>query len=371
MHDESEDLEAEEEEGEESERTPPPPPKSLLDALARTRDDIQRARLSTENRVRAWLRVQIFAERDLHGLTDEQFTTLAKTVREPKPGKAPSNRAVNIEKMTIAELRMMFGILLQWPTPDLSALDDMPTVKPLLNSLALLQKDEDKIGRDIAAEITNHVVWNSWLGQVRGIGPVLAAPLLTRLSPESPHRSSWFRYCGLHCENGDAARRMKGQKASWNSILKSHLIYRIGNSFIKSRGSYYRKHYDQFKARYEARPPVEREIGRATAWVLAEPLGGVKVGEVLKVSGKNPPHKSVAVALLAAGRTTVLVKPSKGHIHAMARRAAVKVFLGHLWEAWRTAVDLPIEPPYAIAHLHHTGYISYREAVEEQGKKAA
>jgi len=43
----------------------------------------------------------------------------------------------------------------------------------------------------------------------------------------------------------------------------------------------------------------------------------------------------------------------KGHIDAMARRKAVKLFLSHLWVKWRGIEGLPVTDPYVIEKLGH------------------
>jgi len=38
---------------------------------------------------------------------------------------------------------------------------------------------------------------------------------------------------------------------------------------------------------------------------------------------------------------------TKGHIHAMAKRRTVKLFLSHFWLEWRKLEGLPISEPFA------------------------
>lgn len=47
----------------------------------------------------------------------------------------------------------------------------------------------------------------------------------------------------------------------------------------------------------------------------------------------------------------------KGHIDSMAKRWAVKLFLGNVHELWRVLEGLPVAPPYAIAHMGHAHYL--------------
>jgi len=57
---------------------------------------------------------------------------------------------------------------------------------------------------------------------------------------------------------------------------------------------------------------------------------------------------------------TVVETKGTAHIHAMAQRKMVKVFLQHLWVQWRTMEGLSISMPYVIDRLKHSDYIQPR-----------
>ena len=270
------------------------PPKSLLDALVRTRDDVQGARLRIGNRIGA-------CERS------------------------------------------------GWESAMLDTMRDLA---------AQLETQEHSADRTISKLVKTHPVWEAWLSSVRGIGESLAAPLLEYLDPTAPHISCWYRYLGLHCDDdGDAAHKMRGEKAAWNHYLKTHCVFKIGGSFIKA-GGFYRAEFDRVRAELIARPAVERPIDRARLWILDEPIGTTKAGTLLDAAHYDKARK----ALLAEGRTTVRVRRRPLHMMQMARRAAVKLFLSHLYAKWREVKGLPFDPPYAQARLGHTGYVPPPEA---------
>lgn len=52
------------------------------------------------------------------------------------------------------------------------------------------------------------------------------------------------------------------------------------------------------------------------------------------------------------------------HIDLAARRYMIKIFLQHLWEAWREAAGLPIRRAYVEEHLGHTGIRRKEEFVQ-------
>jgi len=273
------------------------PPKSELDAMVRTRDDIQRARIAIENRIGAAKRAG-------------------------------------------------------WEEKKLKAFGD---------PLSELQSAERSADRIIVRLVRAHPVWTFWLSSVRGIGESLAGPLLEYLDPTTVHISCWWRYLGLHCdEDGDAARKQRGEKATWNHYLKTHCVFKIGDSFVKA-GGFYRDEYDRVKVELAGRPAQERPIDRAHLWILDEPVGKFKPGTLLD----REHYEKAKKALTAEGRTTVKVRRRPLHLHQMARRAAVKLFLSHLYAKWREMLGLPFDPPYAMMK-GHTGYVPPPEAIAVQ-----
>ena len=147
-----------------------------------------------------------------------------------------------------------------------------------------------------------------WLGSVKGIGPVLASGLIAYIVDPERYKdpSHLWAYAGLHVIDGKAVKRAKGQKANWNSKLKT-LCWLVGESFVKQKaGSKYRDLYDQNRAFYDTKFPKE----------------------------------------------------SKGHQYAMAKRKTVKMFLAHLYGEWMSIRGHKARKPYVIDKLGHKGYIS-------------
>ena len=54
----------------------------------------------------------------------------------------------------------------------------------------------------------------------------------------------------------------------------------------------------------------------------------------------------------------------QGHLHQMAMRRMIKLFLCHLWVEWRKALELPGRIPYAIEYLGHSQIISPSDMVD-------
>lgn len=187
--------------------------------------------------------------------------------------------------------------------------------------------------------VGNRPIWKGWLSEVRGIGLVLTAQVIggfeMALKPEETlgahfgRASQMVAFAGLDVdpETGKARRRMKGQKLTFNPMLRSVLIGRVGTSFLRQSPlkSGYRRIYDQQKARLTQR--YQRE--------------GIKIVP----SAKLPKDKGI--------RYEPKDMISEGHVHQQAMRAMMKIFVHHLWEMIRKYEGLPSGKPYVIEVLGH------------------
>lgn len=123
----------------------------------------------------------------------------------------------------------------------------------------------------------------------------------------------------------------------WNADLKK-LCWLLGESFVKTSGrdgAFYGLKYAERKAE-EIQRNDNGEFAQQAAQALADKNYG-KDTEAYKayVSGKLPP----------------------AHIHARAKRYAVKLFLSHMWQVGREIEGLPVGTPYPIVHLGHVHVI--------------
>ncbi|MFA5014007.1 MAG: transposase [Actinomycetota bacterium] len=193
---------------------------------------------------------------------------------------------------------------------------------------AILKKDYAKrmlaIEKDIAKDLKNSIkgiaIYEKWLKNISGIGPVLAAGLIAWIKDIKRFEtiSKLWAYSGLHVdEGGQAVRRKAGQKCNWNSRLKTHL-WKVGESFVKTKGGY-RELYDQFRKEYDEK------------WQTPEDCKSK--GCTNKGNGKC----------------------MDGHRYAAAKRKTIKVFLAHYFMKSRELEGLPLEHPFIIGrngHLH-------------------
>jgi hypothetical protein len=175
-----------------------------------------------------------------------------------------------------------------------------------------------------------------WAYDQVGIGPVIAAGLSAHVKIEKADTvSALWKFAG---QAPGFDRKVRGQKLCYNARLKT-LCWKIGESFVKvsgKEGAVYGKLYLQFKG---------EEIRRNEAGQYAE--AAKRELERKKFRQED----SVTKKRLLAGQL------SDGHLHARAKRRAVKIFLSHFWVKGREALGLPVSLPYAMQILGHDGMI--------------
>lgn len=169
---------------------------------------------------------------------------------------------------------------------------------------------------------------------VVGIGPVLASGLLAHIDIEkAPAAGHIWRFAGLD----PTVRWEKKTKRPWNASLKT-LCWKIGESFVKVSGheaDVYGKLYLQRKA---------FETSRNEAGAFAEQARSI-------LATKRFRDDTTAKAAYEAGRLP------PGHIHARAKRWAVKLFLAHYHHvAYELHYGVPPPKPYILTakggHAH-------------------
>jgi len=192
----------------------------------------------------------------------------------------------------------------------------------VLPRLKEIEKETNKV---VAKDIESEPMWNYWLKNIKGIGPIMAGGLLAWLGDLDRFGtiSKLWAYCGLHVgEDGNAVKRAKGIKSNWNTRLKCH-CWKIGEQFVKAKGGY-RELYDQFRKEYDEKYSKK---------VYKLDKNGKKVK---KRDGKG-----------------FVYNYTDGHRYAMAKRKTVKVFLAHLWMKYREMKELPMEHPFIIGRDGH------------------
>lgn len=240
--------------------------------------------------------------------------------------------------------------------------DQMRTLERQLQRVLDVWTDEHELGR--------------WCKSITGIGPVITAGLLAHIDIRKCRSAgSIWTFAGIQGNE----RWERGQKRPWNARLKV-ICWKIGESFVKVKS-----HRNDFYGRlYEERKEYENERNEAVERVPdgvtiirdhANPYHGhfVRNGEMIDCYrivdtwyfGGNARACSDKLRNFRIGRHTDAYKAYSigklppAHIHARAKRWAVKIFLSHFFEVgYEIEYGRRAPMPYAVAHLDHKDIIA-------------
>ena len=222
-------------------------------------------------------------------------------------------------------------------TKDGEAKKGRPDRDAALLMLLLQRRDgilklEEGMEKEIGKLIHRHPLWINFLRDVKGVGEMMAAVIVTQFDIHKAETvSKMWQFSGMNPgqvlgkvwkKRGDVRtlvatdKPVRGDKKTpgfvcpFNSFLKSKLLGVLGPSFLKC-SSPYRLYYDNYKHRLESMD-----------W---------------GTESKNPTDPK---------------RPKAGHQHKASNRFMVKAFLKDLYVAWRTLEGLPVREPYAEEYLN-------------------
>ncbi|MDH5664677.1 MAG: hypothetical protein OEY10_00065 [Nitrosopumilus sp.] len=186
-----------------------------------------------------------------------------------------------------------------------------------------------------------------WARNNIGIGPVIAAGLIAHIDiTKAPTAGHIWSYAGINgpCQeyqgmpNERIQKWEKGQKRPWNAELKA-LCWKMGEAFVKTSNnekSFYGKLYKTKKLKEIALNDTLAFKAQAEAVLANKRIGKDTDAYKYYTAGKLPP----------------------AHIHARARRYAVKMFLSHFHQVAYYLHYNEMPPlPFAIAHGGHAHFI--------------
>ena len=169
---------------------------------------------------------------------------------------------------------------------------------------------EESVKRTLGAYSANHPVGKR-MRTVVGVGPVIAAGLLAHIDiTRAPTAGAIWRYAGLD----PTSEWKKGEKRPHNASLKT-LCWKLGESFVKvcnHKDAVYGKLYQERK---------EAELVKNEAGAFADQAAAEL--EKFKIGKTTDAYKAYSIGKLPPA-----------HIHARAKRVAVKMFLSHLHQVW-------------------------------------
>jgi Transposase IS116/IS110/IS902 family len=175
-----------------------------------------------------------------------------------------------------------------------------------------------------------------WAKSICGIGPVIAAGLLANINIENTETAGHiWSFAGLNPE----MKWEKGEKRPFNASLKTLCAFKLGESFVKVQAN-------------------ENDIyGRVFAFRKKQEI---ESNDALKFSSLAEKRKTIVGKSTDAYKAYVTGKLPPAHIHARARRYAVKLFLAHYHMVAYFQHYQKLPPfPYAFSHLE--GHIHFIE----------
>jgi len=223
----------------------------------------------------------------------------------------------------------------------------------LVDQYIRLEQQETAQFRQLIYTLEKIPVYTEYLANIRGVGPALAAVLITYLDPaKARHASSFWRYCGLDVGPDGAGRSRRvehliereyidknGKQATrlsttYNPWLKMKLLGALGPSFLRSH-SPWRDQFDNYKHRIISDPNKEK----VTLIEWKKNFNQMKK----QVTDKELSEEDMGVAMRQLW--------SPGRVKNAAIRYMVKQFLADFWIKWRTMEGLHVSEPYAVAKL--------------------
>lgn len=235
--------------------------------------------------------------------------------------------------------------------------------------------------------VMSEPIYIHYLSKIRGIGPLLSTRLINAfgtceftiidtkknkiIAKESESNVDKFLYlihyrperyrtrgylkvshlrarCGMHVVNGVAPKLKKGMKINFSPQLRA-LIWLASTSLIKQNKGYYRKAYDEYKARQTRMEyPPGMLLKQYPSYKKRKKSGdGSEVMEVASYKEDS-------------------TKLTKGHVNNRAIRKVGVLLISHYWEAARELAGLSHERTYVEEVLHHE-IVTWKQALEMEG----
>lgn len=177
-----------------------------------------------------------------------------------------------------------------------------PRQYPIIDKTnASLKKLEDELAGEVRRLIRREPVWQDWAKDVKGLGEVTLAKILSKTDfTRVDTVSKFWSHCGYGLDkNGKPQRKVAGETISYDPQLRA-ACYLMGDILCMQQDAYY-QYYVKAKKKALASPEVK----------------------------------------------------SPAHANNRAKREMVKLALSHIWEKAREAEGLPAPRPYAFSILGH------------------
>jgi hypothetical protein len=247
---------------------------------------------------------------------------------------------------------------------------DVAFLKSLSSGLDLVENTAE---RELKRHLKGYPIFEQWLTHQSGVGTKMSGVMISSIDIHKCETvSQLWAYAGLAVVDGHSQRRMKGQKANYNTWLRAKLVKVLGDNLIRfskldESGVYmrstakeptpipkeqaWRRFYDNYKTRKQNTILPVCMGCEGTGKVTIKPKGQFWEDDADKAT---EPVKKAKPGVCSNCEGTGGPAPwgkSDGHRHNAARRYMVKMFLQELWLQWRTIEGLSVNVPYAEAYL--------------------
>ncbi len=217
----------------------------------------------------------------------------------------------------------------------------------LKESAEQAKMQEDMLENYIAKLVKSTDLWQNFLVNVKGCGPLMAAVIIAEIDIEKAAMvSQIWSYAGISpgttCGrkwNKDKTEIIKtetlipqdrlspGFLSPYNQWLRTKLLGVLAASMVKSQSEYAINYY------YSLHTPKARKAELGEGRLDIEENIYVKTGKMWK-------------------------DESEGHRNNAAKRYMIKMFLKDLYVAWRTLEGLPVREPYQEEYLGHKHHVA-------------
>jgi len=190
----------------------------------------------------------------------------------------------------------------------------------LVAEFIALEVSESNHFKRLGHILEDYPIWTEFMKNVKGIGPAMAACIISELDPhKAKYPSSFWRYCGLDVADDGRGRSKRAEHLvdveyvnaegevqtrkgiTYNPFIKTKLMGVLASSFLRAGENKYERIYRAYKLRIE----------------------------------NHPSH----------------AEKTKGQRNRMALRYMIKMFLIDLHMKWRELEGLPVSVPYHEAKL--------------------
>jgi hypothetical protein len=245
--------------------------------------------------------------------TDDPIAELRKVVKQHR---AMTRSSVSIAGMSRDKKNLKTGGIIRCQLP-------LDVQAELQQTAKLVKTKASKLESVMIKELRKIPIYTQFLNKVYGVGPVVAAYLVTEIDIRRSIKSSALRrFCGLAVINGRLERRTKGVKLGYSAELRTRLFQMFSAMFRNGKGKGSTSKY-------------------LDVWM-------------------NAKHRKLQMAIDGKIDNGVRQVSANGYAHSYGWHKAADIFIEDLYTVWRAMEGLEVWPSYYAAKLgyEHGGKIS-------------